>query len=71
MYAKGRIRLTMEQAETLREILNENRHRLVIRRAGARDKGEDLAGFQIRIGVVSSIQDELDRTSREMGWISE
>ena len=70
MSAKGRIRLTIEQAEVLTEILNETRHRLVVRRADARDKGEDLADYQLKIAVVSSIQDELDRTSREMEWIS-
>jgi hypothetical protein len=68
---KGRIRLNMEQADILTEILSEYRHRLVARRADARDKGEDLSGWQERIQVVSSMQDELDRTSREMGWISE
>jgi hypothetical protein len=69
--SRGRVRLTIEQATVLTEILSETRHRLVVRRADARDKGEDLSGWQERIQVVSSIQGELDRTSREMGWISE
>lgn len=67
----GRIRLTSDQAGALTAILNETRHRLVVRRADARDKGEDLTTWQESIKLVSSIQDELDRTSREMGWISE
>jgi hypothetical protein len=68
---KGRIRLNRDQAILLDIELSEIRHRLVIRRADARDRGESLSAFQNDIRLVSELQDEVSRTIEEMGWISE
>jgi hypothetical protein len=65
---KGRVRLNREQALVLSSLLAEARHRLVIRRADARDRGDDLHPWQVKIAIVSDVQEEVDRTIGEMGW---
>lgn len=65
---KGRVRVSRDQALLLSSLIAEARHRLVIRRADARDKGEDLHPWQIQIALVSDVQEEVDRTIGEMGW---
>jgi hypothetical protein len=68
---KGRIRVNRDQALLLSAELSDIRHRLVIRRADARDKGEDLASYQFNIKTIGEIQEEVGRTIEEMGWTSE
>jgi len=67
-HSSGRIRLNQEQAYLLNQMLMEMRHRLVIRRADARDRGWDLLPFQRDIKIVSEMQEELARTMDEMRW---
>ncbi len=64
----ARIRVTREQAAFLEHMLAESRHRLVVRRADAKQRGEDLADYQLKIGTVTSIQQELQRAMDDMEW---
>jgi len=66
--SSGRIRLDQNQATFLLEALNENRHRLVIRRASAKANGEGTYSFQRAIDRIDGILGELHRTMEEMGW---
>jgi hypothetical protein len=68
MSTKGRIRLNESEAQLLAEILSETRHRLVVRRADARDKNESFTVFQHQITVVSDIQEELEHMMDEKLW---
>jgi len=66
--SRGRIRLYRHQADYLLAELNENRHRLVVRRAAAKDAGQEPYEFNRRLDEVDSLLDELRRTMTEMGW---
>lgn len=66
--SNGRIRLNHDQATFLLETLNENRHRLVMRRANAKAIGEGTYPFNRSIERLDSILSELHRTMDEMGW---
>ena len=65
----GRMRLREEQALVLREMLGEARHRLVIRRADAKDNGEDYSAYQKGIKIVTDMSDELERMMLDEGWL--
>jgi hypothetical protein len=64
----GRVRVTQAQADFLLITLNATRHRLVIRRAEAKSRGEETYSYNREIERLDSIKDELDRTMEEMGW---
>jgi hypothetical protein len=64
----SRIRVDFAEATLLKEMLGEYRHRLIIRRADAKDRGEDLAEYQMRIGTVNRFQNEVERALADMEW---
>jgi len=72
MRNSGRIRVTRVEAEFLHELFGETRHRLVVRRADAKNRGEDLAEFQLKISVVTRLQQELERAEQDMdeSWMT-
>lgn len=64
----GRIRLDQWQATFLLDLLNETRHRLIIRRAEAKAGGAETYAFNRAVERLDSIKGELIRTMEEMGW---
>ena len=64
----GRIRLHQDQAEFLLDTLNEKRHRLIVRRADAKSRGEDPSLYNRMVLKIDSILEELHRTMEEKGW---
>lgn len=66
---RGRIRVRRDEALLLREELSMIRHRTVIRRADAKDSGAGTEEFQHRINIINKIEDEVERTIEEMGWL--
>jgi hypothetical protein len=65
---QGRVRLDAEQARYVANLLGEDRHRLVIRRADAKERGMDPYDWNRQIEFVSRIQNEVERLIAEMGW---
>lgn len=68
MQSSSRMRINRDQAGFLKDLLSETRHRLVVRRADAKDRGEDLAEYQTKISTVTRLQAELDRALADMEW---
>jgi len=68
MANSARIRLDKREALFLKDLFAETRHRLVVRRADAKSREEDLADFQIAIGTISRLQAEVDRALDELTW---
>lgn len=62
------MRLYRDQADLLLETLNEKRHRLIIRRAAAKQNGDETYPFNKAIERVNGVLDELRRTMDDMGW---
>lgn len=64
----GRIRVRRDQADFLLGTLNELRHRLIIRRADAKSRGEETYPHNRMIDQVDGVLSELHRTMEEKGW---
>ena len=67
----GRIRIsTAEDADLLHEMVRAERHRSVVRRADAKERGEadGVSAFNRRIERIGRFEEELDRMMDEMGW---
>jgi hypothetical protein len=64
----GRIRLREDQAQLLLEVLSERRHRTIVRRADAKERGEDTHPYNRIVLRIDNILSELRRTMQEMGW---